>query len=297
MFVTPRAGLLYRSRNDLARAQGLPGLSRRHTAPFSFAPHDIWLPNTSRYRSQRSSPSRLDNYRQPGLRVDEIDDEEEDAYVNSSRSNENFRRFGRIAKSTGNRNEVTTRVATFEEAANTLMDALLYAYRQCGEIDEAFRREVSQSTVAIWSPTQVVDKLWSLRIEWDGTQTASKTPDARAQRTTDIASYRDIVRQLAQAFDEWELCRGPSMEKTGSRLSPEIFNNTMRKLRVALEGIKELVQAVRNRHSLMEHLVKELDAAICLLTDIADWWTTKQQTKEPEKRPASGNNGRDEHFE
>ncbi|KAI7540350.1 hypothetical protein KC331_g9224 [Hortaea werneckii] len=140
-----------------------------------------------------------------------------------------------------------------------------------------------RSGMSMWAPPDVIDDLWTMKLEWNGRNMA-----AAGGREADplppvsgAVTYLGMAERVMSALVELKSCSRPRAETVDaaqSRLGPQVFTTTMKKLRVAIEGLDDLMEAVVKDRSLMGALVKEMVAAIALLDDIEDLWQTRMSS-------------------
>ncbi|KAK4545138.1 hypothetical protein LTR36_003689 [Oleoguttula mirabilis] len=282
MFGMTGTNLPYRSRNDLAQAQNLRGLSRRRPGPGNPYIDDICMPMLNQEfwgrDFRRGMPQGVNN------RFEELEDS---PYPRSMSSN-NVGYGSPYAKDSKQRSKYTSREAvSFEKAADALCQALHFAIKHCKGIRGHFEGAVEQSSVSVWAPPRIIDSLWSTYLQWNGVDLALLHGNPNQQPSQEVVTFKDVAQRLTGALGDMRSCKGPRMEHldgSGSKLSPEVCKTTLKKLHVTMQGVEELMRRVSKDRKLMEPLAKELMAATGLLADIEDLWR-------PTVKRATGNNG------
>lgn len=278
MFNMMGPSLPHQSRKDLARAHHLRGLTRRrHPGPST---EDIWVPMPAP-NSTRWQQGVFGNNSLLSSRFEDLSDGPLSRQPGSAPGP--FGYGSPFAEHSKRRTEYSHEAVSFDKAADALCQALEYATKHCKGIKEHFEKEIVGSSISLWAPPKVVDALWAMKVDWDGVDLAAREKTTNQQPSPDIVTYRSVFERLLTAMEDMEVCGRPRfeyVEDAGSKLSPEVFRNTMNKLQVTLRGIGELMHSVRKDRSLMGPLVKDLVSATALLADIDKAWT-------PRHRPAA----------
>ncbi|KAI7276005.1 hypothetical protein KC345_g6845 [Hortaea werneckii] len=171
----------------------------------------------------------------------------------------------------------------FEQAASDLHEALEVAARHFKNFRDVFETQIAKSGMSMWAPPDVIDDLWTMKLEWDGRNMAA-TGGREADPLPPVSgavTYLGMAERVMSALVELKSCSrslAETVEAAQSRLGPQVFNTTMKKLRVAIEGLDDLMEAVVKDRTLMGALVKEMVAAITLLDDIEDLWQTRMSS-------------------
>lgn len=168
----------------------------------------------------------------------------------------------------------------FEQAASDLHEALEVAVRHFKNFHDVFENQIARSGMSMWAPPDVIDDLWTMKLEWDGRNMAAAGAGEAdpPPPVSGAVTYLGMAERVMSALVELKSCSRPRAETVGaaqSRLGPQVFTTTMKKLRVAIEGLDDLMEAVVKDRTLMGALVKEMVAAIALLDDIEDLWQTR----------------------
>ncbi|EMC95821.1 hypothetical protein BAUCODRAFT_505304 [Baudoinia panamericana UAMH 10762] len=175
----------------------------------------------------------------------------------------------------------------FERAVDTLCQALHSAMKHCKGIKDHFDKTIEASSIALWAPPRAVDALWTMNVEWDGVDRSRRAHFPEQQPAPEVVTFQGIIARFENAMKAMAHCSGPRLdylEYADHKLSPEVFRNTLSKLKVTLKGVEELMQSVRKDRGLMEPLIKDLMAATQLLDDIGPLWVPRPRTTAAKSR-------------
>ncbi|KAK3669625.1 hypothetical protein LTR78_010500 [Recurvomyces mirabilis] len=273
MFGMPGVGLPYRNRKDVARAQNFRGWTRRHPARST---EEMWTPMSGAMpwpRSMYGAGASVPNYD----RFEELEEVPIRHPLSAS---------GMAFRSPKHRGGSGHNLIAFDKAAEALYEALQYAVKHCKAIKEQFENEVIQSSIVQWVPPNMMIALWTMKIDWDGSNAATQDGAAAQQPHAGVATYRDM-KSLLEAMKDMQMCELPRLgDLNGSevRLSPEILRNTINKLQVTLHGVEEMMQSVRKDRLLMDALIKDLESTVQLLMDVEELWTSRPRPAGPRAR-------------
>ena len=166
----------------------------------------------------------------------------------------------------------------FDQAAKTLHQALTHGIQHLRQLRNSFEKQVEKSGITMWAHPDVVDELWTMKLEWNGVNLAGAENNSNLQPLPEVVTYRSISKKALAALKDLEHCQRPKqdlVDALGKRLSFEVLRTTMRKLEVSRLGLEELFKAVTKDRTLMEAVLKEMQAAVSLLADLEELWMAK----------------------
>lgn len=261
MFGATGSNLPYRQRRDLARSQQLRDLTRRRPDLANQAPWSMRDQNTWNRDFLGGVPRRFEELEDSPL---------------SSMSSDNVNYGSPYTPDFRRRNHSLPRKGVpFDEAADAMSQAIQFAIEHCKGIRKHFEDDVERSSISLWSPPKVIDALWAMNVEWNGVNAAQREPNPSQQPSPEVVTYQSIAKRLFRALEELKTSGRPRMEyfeDNGSKLSPAVVRSTLNKFYGSMQGIEVIVKSVRKDRKLMERLIKELESAAELLTDIEDLW-------------------------
>ncbi|KAK5131156.1 hypothetical protein LTR08_001242 [Meristemomyces frigidus] len=280
MFGMPGSELPYRGRKDLARAQQMRGITRRRGGPASPPMDSMWLPMLKQDYWRRDCLGSSVVLANMPSRFEDISDRHQlprPIFPSELGYGSSF------AQDPKRRAQATPREPLpFDQAADALCQAVHFAVKHCKSIRDAFEKEIERSTISLWAPRAAVDALWSMKLEWNGIDLALLAQNANQQASPDVVTYKAIAARLFSALEDVNAAGQPRAdcfeESSPSKLRPEVFRVTVKKLLVGMQGVEELMQAVRMDRTLMAPLVKDLKAVAVLLGDIEELWRPTVRT-------------------
>lgn len=254
-------------------SQQLRGLARRRTGPAGSISQDVWPPTVSRGIWQQGFPSN--RFPSIGNRFYEVEDEP----LQRSWSSDDISQHSPFLSSPKPWANQSVGRIPFETAAWELFEALEQTRGNFEHCHNQFKEETRG--VQFWAPPDVIDKLWAMKMDWNGVPAFEAARDPNLKPKDEAVYYKKYARQLLRAWEGMKSC-GPLpfdlLQNPGSKLGPVEVRTAMKKLEATFQGIEELMQLVRTDRNRAHALSDQLTDARRCLTDIEELWTTTRKS-------------------